>query len=142
MQASPLPLLHILNPTVQAILQKGLECVAVLGTRFTMQDGFYHWYLADHEIRGLTPPEQDRDAINRIIFDELGKGRILERSRSLLIRICDNLIGQGAQGIILGCTELPLILQPENCDAPLFNTATLHAETALTIALGESADGL
>jgi aspartate racemase len=134
-QASPVPLLHILEPTVKAIHQADLKCVAILGTKFTMQDGFYQDYLKSCGIQSVTPPLDKQEEINRIIFDELGKALITDTSKSFLNQVCDGLIKQGAQGIILGCTELPLILDPKDFDAPLFNTATLHAEAALEMAI-------
>ena len=131
-----LPLLHIADATGAAIRDMGLRRVALLGTRFTMREDFYRERL--HERFGLTvdvPDETTQAAIDRVIFDELCLGRIEEDSRALYRKACADLLDRGCEGVILGCTEIGLLLQPEHVPAPLFDTAALHVEAALEWAL-------
>lgn len=131
-----LPLLHIADATGAAIRDMGLRRVALLGTRFTMREDFYRERL--HERFGLTvdvPDETTQAAIDRVIFDELCLGRIEEDSRALYRKACADLLDRGCEGVILGCTEIGLLLQPEHVPAPLFDTAALHVDAALAWAL-------
>lgn len=131
-----LPLLHIADAAGAAIRASGLQRVALLGTRFTMREHFYRERL--HQRFGLTievPDEAAQDEIDRVIFEELCLGRIEERSRTLYREVCADLLARGCQGVILGCTEIGLLLGPGDVPAPLFDTATLHVEAALDWAL-------
>jgi aspartate racemase len=133
--ATEVPLLHIADVTAAAILRAGHKTVGLLGTRFTMEQSFYVEHLARHGIACLTPPEDERAEVHRIIFEELCKGDIRDRSRQALQDIVLSLTERGAQGVVLGCTELPLILSAQHCAVPLFDTTTLHALAAVDFAI-------
>ena len=134
--ASGLPLLHIADVTAQAIHAAGHTRVALLGTRFTMEQAFYRDRLsARHGIEVLIPEEEDRRRIHAIIYDELCLGRIEDASRAELIAIIGRLAQRGAQGAILGCTELPLLLGPAVAPLPVYDTTELHARSAVDFAL-------
>ena len=128
---SALPLISIVEATAEAIRRDGLSVVGLLGTRFTMEKPFYIEGFKRHGIRAIVPTKKDRDLINRVVFEELAKGKIHAESRSEFLRIIDDLTGRGAQGIVLGCTEIPLLVTPESTDVQLFNTIAIHAEKAL-----------
>ena len=131
-----LPLLHIADPTGAAIRAAGLSRVALLGTRFTMREDFYHARLAERfKLQVEVPDAATQDQIDRVIFDELCLGRIEERSRTLYREACARLLDAGCEGIILGCTEIGLLLKPEHVPAPLFDTMSLHVDAALEWAL-------
>ncbi|MEJ5999612.1 aspartate/glutamate racemase family protein [Paucibacter soli] len=131
------PLLHIADATAAAIKAAGCRRVALLGTRYTMEQPFYTEHLARHGIACLVPEEAERAEVHRIIFDELCQGHCLESSRQTLKAIIAGLAAQGAEGAILGCTELPLLLQAADVALPLFDTTRLHALAAVDFALGD-----
>ena len=133
--AVTIPLIHIADITAKAILQSGLAKVGLLGTRFTMEQPFYQERLASYGIECVTPDEAERAEVHRIIFEELCKGQFHESSRRALQEIIGKLSQSGAQGVILGCTELPLILQAEHCPLPVFDTTALHALAAVDFCL-------
>ena len=135
--STDLPLLHIGEVTGAAIARQGLKKVGLLGTRFTMEEGFYRDVLERFGLRALVPPESDMDTVHSIIYQELCKGQIEESSRRVCIQIIGRLAKRGAEGIVLGCTELPLLIRPEDVDVPLFDTMRLHAEAAVEMALGD-----
>lgn len=131
-----IPLLHIADPTGAAIRAAGLTRVALLGTRFTMREDFYRARLAERfGLQVEVPDASTQDMVDRVIFDELCLGRIEEPSRALYSEACARLLDAGCEGIILGCTEIGLLLQPEHVPAPLFDTMRLHVEAALEWAL-------
>ncbi|SFN24749.1 aspartate racemase [Formivibrio citricus] len=130
-----MPLLHIADAAAEAIRAQGLKKVGLLGTRFTMEQPFYAEHLARHGIETLIPEEADRAEVHRIIFEELCQGKMLDTSRQTLLRIAENLAEQGAEGLILGCTELPLLVDQQHCTLPIFDTTTLHAIAAVDFAL-------
>ncbi|TDR78442.1 aspartate/glutamate racemase family protein [Paludibacterium purpuratum] len=130
-----LPLLHILDPVVAAIQAAGLREVALLGTHFTMAETFYKDRLARHGIACLVPDTKGQQQLHRIIVTELTRGILSDASREVYLRTIDQLAADGAQGVILGCTEIPLLIRQVDCALPLFDTATLHAEAALQLAL-------
>jgi aspartate racemase len=135
-KASGLPLVHIVDATGQAIKQAGLRRVALLGTRFTMEDDFYRGRLRERfGFEVLIPLEPDRADVHRIIYDELCHGKIEERSRRRYLDIIAGLVDAGAQGIILGCTEIPLLIKQSDVAVPVFDTTRLHAEAAVALAL-------
>lgn len=136
-QALEVPLLHIAEVTAQAIVERGLQRVGLLGTRFTMEQPFYRTHLAAHGIECLVPGEAGRAEVHRVIFEELCRGQVLVSSRARLQRICAALAADGAEGIVLGCTELPLLLGPGDLDLPTFDTTTLHALAAVDFALAD-----
>jgi len=130
-----IPLLHIADAAAVAIRARGLRKIGLLGTRFTMEQPFYTEHLASYGIETVIPNETDRGEVHRIIFDELCQGEMLDYSRHTLLRIADHLAEQGAEGLILGCTEIPLLLQQHHTSIPLFDTTELHALAAVDFAL-------
>ena len=131
-----IPLLHIADPTGEAIRRAGLTCVGLLGTRFTMEQAFYRDRLRErHGLTVLIPGDDDRDVVHRVIYEELCLGQIKPESRDEYRRIIAALISQGAEGIILGCTEISLLVGPADADVPLFDTTALHAQHAAKRAL-------
>jgi len=134
--AVSIPLLHIADPTALAIQQAGLHKVGLLGTRFTMEQDFYRSRLENqHGLTVLTPPKPDRDLVHQIIYGELCLGEVKATSRQTYQRIIRDLQAQGAQAIILGCTEIAMLIQAQHCDLPLFDTTALHARSAALWAL-------
>lgn len=129
------PLLHIADVTADAILAQRLNKVGLLGTRFTMEQPFYVDCLKARGIEVVVPDEAGRAEVHRIIFEELCQGSVRPESRVALQAICAGLAGQGAQGVVLGCTELPMILGAADVALPLFDTTTLHALAAVAFAL-------
>lgn len=135
-----IPLLHIADPTGAAMRAAGLRRVALLGTIFTMEKDFYRVRLAQKfGLEVLIPNAEERRAMHRVIFEELVQGQVREESRAQYREIIDRLVGEGAEGIILGCTELMLLVKPEDSPVPLFDTTTLHAEAIAESALEGSA---
>jgi len=131
---SPIPVVSIIRATAEAVSKEGVDKVGLLGTRFTMEKGFFKRGLADYGIDTLVPEKGDREYVDKVIFDELCRGVIKAGSRERFLRIIRNLIIQGAEGIILGCTEIPLLIKPEHTSAKLFDTAIIHADKALELA--------
>lgn len=137
--AVQIPLLHIADPTAQAIRQAGHTTVGLLGTRFTMEQDFYRQRLEqDHGLTVLIPSADDRTVVHQIIYEELCLGQVRPASRDSYLRIIDILREQGAQAIILGCTEISLLIEPQHCTLPLFDTTRLHALNAAAWALAPS----
>jgi aspartate racemase len=135
-QAVGIPLLHIGDTVGAAIQQAGMKKVGLLGTRYTMEEAFLKARLRDKfGIEALVPEKDDRDTIHAVIYDELVKGVIRHESRTKYLKIIDKLTADGAEGIILGCTEIPLLVSPADTDAVLFDTTKLHAEQAVDLAL-------
>jgi aspartate racemase len=136
-RAISVPLLHIADATADAIRAAGLDSVGLLGTRFTMEQDFYRGRLeARHGLKVLVPDEPDRQLVHRVIYDELCLGQTLDASRDEYRRIVSKLADAGAQGVILGCTEIGLLLAEADCPVPSFDTARIHAERAAELALG------
>ncbi len=133
--ATDVPLIHIAEVTADAILAQGLHTVALLGTRFTMEQPFYVAHLARRGISCVVPEEAERAEIHRIIFEELCLGLISETSRAWLAQCIAGLQARGAQGVVLGCTELPLIVRPADSALPTFDTTALHALAAVEFSL-------
>jgi len=135
-QAVGIPLLHIADPTAQALGAEGYSTVGLLGTRFTMERDYYRTCLEQrHGLTVLIPDETDRATVHRIIYEELCLGRILDASRAAYLSIIRRLRDNGAQAIILGCTEISLLVEPRHVDVPLFDTTRLHALHAAEWAL-------
>lgn len=133
-----IPLLHIADSTAKEIVKDGIKKVALLGTAFTMEQDFYKGRLTDKfglDVR--VPDEADRMIIHDIIYQELCLGIINDESRQSYLRIIDKLSRQGAEAVILGCTEITLLVSQENCKVPLYDTTRLHAESAVDFALSE-----
>jgi aspartate racemase len=134
--ATSLPLLHIADPTAERIKAAGLRRVGLLGTAFTMERDFYKGRLAsEHGLEVLVPDAADRAIVHRIIYEELVQGTIVEASRQAYRAVIANLVAQGAEAIILGCTEIMLLVGPEDSPVPLYDTTGLHAEAAVARAL-------
>ncbi|VEA69083.1 putative racemase [Serratia rubidaea] len=130
-QASGLPLIHIADATAQQVLQQNIRRVGLLGTRFTMEQDFYRGRLQDKfGIEVVTPVAADRDSVHRIIYEELCLGHIHVASREEYRRIISDLEQQGAQGIIFGCTEIGLLVGPQDASVPVFDTTAIHARAA------------
>jgi len=132
---SPIPLLNIVDTTAAAIKAKNCATVGLLGTRYTMQGAFYVDRLTSHGISTLIPEETQQEEIHRVIYEELTRGIIKPSSKDHYLAIIDSLKERGADGIILGCTEIPLLVQEGDCTIPLFDTAAIHADAALEEAL-------
>ena len=131
-----IPLFHIADPTAEAIKAAGLATVGLLGTRFTMEQAFYKDRLRErHGLQVLIPNPSDRDVIHRVIYEELCLGRIVEESRGEYRRIMADLVDQGAEGIVLGCTEISLLVGQQDSSVPLFDTTAIHACKAAEWAL-------
>lgn len=129
------PILHIADLTAAQVLAQGIHTVGLLGTKYTMEEDFYTARLEAQGIRVLVPAAADRALVNAVIFDQLCLGQVLDASRAEYRRIMADLVDQGAQGIILGCTELDLLIRPEDSPVPLFDTTLIHAEGAVDRAL-------
>lgn len=135
-----IPLLHIVDPTADAIKAAGFARVGLLGTRFTMEQDFYRDRLeALHGIEALIPGEEDRATVHRIIYDELCRGVLDDASRAAYRAVIQRLTDAGAQAIILGCTEIGMLVQSPDSSVPLFDTATLHAHAAAGWATSDDA---
>jgi len=131
-----IPLFHIADPTADAINSAGFSTVGLLGTRFTMEQEFYRQRLHErHGLQVLTPAREDRELVHRIIYDELCLGKVTDRSRAEYRRVMAELAGRGAEAIILGCTEISLLVGPRDSAVPLFDTTRIHARKAAEWAL-------
>ncbi len=129
--AVAIPLLHIADPTAAAIRAAGLRTVGLLGTRFTMEQDFYVGCLEGrHGLEVLTPPTDDRALVHRVIYEELVLGLTLVPSRAAFRRVIADLVARGAEGVVLGCTEISLLVGPEDASVPLFDTTAIHATAA------------
>lgn len=126
------PLLHIADAVGQAIVDRGLKKIGLLGARYTMEENFYRQRLSDKfGIEVVIPESEDRELIHKVIFEELCRGQFTRASRDIYLSIIDRLRSEGAEGVILGCTEIPLLLRECDTDMPLFNSTSLHANAAL-----------
>ncbi len=132
------PLIHIAEATAKVINIQGSRKVGLLGTKFTMEMGFYKETLGDHNIQVLTPQKTDDvDEIQRILKEELGKGLIYESSRQKLIQYSEELIQRGSEGIVLGCTEMPILIGEQHLSVPVFDTTKIHVESIVNFMLEE-----
>ncbi len=131
-----IPLLHIADPTAERIKAAGLSRVGLLGTAFTMEQAFYKGRLTDRfGLDVLVPGDDDRALVHRVIYDELVQGRVEPASRDAYRGVIARLVGRGAEAVILGCTEIMLLVHPEDSAVPLFDTTAIHAEAAVERAL-------
>ena len=135
--AITIPLIHIAEVTARAIRAKRLRKVALLGTRFTMEESFFRDALTAADIESILPEKDDRDFIHESIFGELGKGIFTAATKARYLQIIDALAQRGAEGVVLGCTEIPLIVKPEDVSIPVFDTTQIHATAAVDFALAE-----
>lgn len=131
-----IPLIHIADVVAKAIQEKNISTVALLGTKYTMLFDFYKKILAAAGIKTLVPGEEDIGVINQSIYEELGKGILLPATKEKYLAIISKLVEQGAEGVILGCTEIPLLVKQEDSPVIVFNTTELHATAAVDFALG------
>ena len=133
--AVSVPLVHLADATAAAVRRAGLEKVGLLGTAFTMEQDFYRDRLAGHGLTVLVPPADDRAEVHRIIYDELCLGEIRETSRQVYRDVIARLAQAGAEGVVLGCTEIELLVGPGDSPVPVFPTTRLHVEAAVSQAL-------
>ena len=132
-----IPLIHIVDATAQEILAQGLQKVALLGTKFTMDNDFYRDRLAHFELETVIPDDAERDFIHWSIFEELGKDVFTAETKRKYVEIIENLKSRGAEGVIFGCTEIPMLLSAEDCPVPSFDTTLIHARAAVEFALAD-----
>lgn len=135
--AIDIPLLHVADATARAVRAAGIARVGLLGTRFTMEQDFYVDRLASHGLEVLLPPPADRDEIHRVIYAELCQGRFEDASRRVFRRVMADLVARGVGGIILGCTEIGLLVDAGDAAVPQFDTTRLHALAAVEAALAD-----
>ncbi len=140
-EALTIELIHIADPTAEEILKAGINKIGLLGTKPTMEQDFYRERLQEKGIDVIIPGEQDRDVVHRVIFKELCLGKYDMRSQQEYIRIMNDLTAQGAEGIVLGCTEITLLLKKEEVSVPVFDTTSLHAVKAVERALEDEIPG-
>jgi aspartate racemase len=138
-----IPFLHIAEATGMAIIDKNIKKVALLGTKFTMEKDFYKGYLTDHfGIEVIIPTDKEREQVHHIIYQELVHGNFKNESRETYQKIIKNLELRGAEGVILGCTEIPLLISDADVDIPTFDTTTIHAEKAVEWALQTKSESI
>jgi len=135
-----IPFLHLADATADAILARGVTRAGLLGTRFTMEQAFYRERLEARGIEVIVPHAAEREAVHRIVFDELCLGRVSETSRARMLEIMDGLRERGAAGVIEGCTEIAMLVDARHTDIPLFDTTALHADAAVDAALAGEKD--
>jgi len=136
-QSIKIPLIHIATITAQAIARQSMTKVALLGTKYTMQLDFYKNALAEQGIETVIPASAQIDIINSAIYNELGKNIFLPATKQHFVDVINDLVGQGAEGVILGCTEIPLLIKQSDSPVPVFDTTRLHATAAVEFALGK-----
>ena len=129
-----IPVIHIADSTAKEIQKKGIQKVALLGTKYTMEKDFFRDILNKHEIETIIPDVEERDEIHRIIYDELAQGEFKKSSKEKYLKIIDRLILKGAKGIILGCTEIPLLINQNDVSLPIFDTTKIHAAAGFEFA--------
>ena len=125
-----IPVIHIAEATAKSIIEKKIKKVALLGTKYTMEKDFFKDILTSYGIETIIPNSVDRTEIHRVIYEELSSGEILESSKNNYLEIIEKLIINGAEGVILGCTEIPLLIQQEHVSVPVFDTTKIHATAA------------
>lgn len=130
-----IPILHIAEATADELEERGIRTVGLLGTKYTMQQDFYKDKLLERGLQVLVPGEEEMELVNSVIFDELCKGVVSETSKAAYLSIIARLAEHGAQGVILGCTEIGLLVSQEDTSVPLFDTAYIHASRAAALAL-------
>ncbi|WP_242241751.1 aspartate/glutamate racemase family protein [Bacillus cereus group sp. BfR-BA-01309] len=130
-----IPVLHIADATVKEMKRKDIQKVGLLGTKYTMEQDFYKLRIEENHIKVMVPSKKDRDKLNEVIYTELCLGKITSQSREYYKRVIEELVQEGAQGIILGCTEIGLLIKQEDVSIPIFDTAHIHAVEAVNFAL-------
>jgi aspartate racemase len=132
-----IPLIHIGDVTAEAIKKQGLKKIGLLGTKYTMEQDFIKDRIQNQGIEVMIPEEADRDIIHNVIYTELAKGIISDESRRAYLTIIDKLVADGAEGVILGCTEIGMLIKPTDTTIPTFDTTIIHAEKAVELALAK-----
>ncbi len=133
-----IPILHIADTTAQKLLEQGVKKVGLLGTAFTMEQDFYKGRLTNKfGIDVVIPDEGDREKVHNIIYQELCRGEVKEESKAIYRQIIEKLSQQGAEAVILGCTEIALLIQQQHTDVPLFDTTAIHSEAAVRLATSD-----
>lgn len=130
-----IPVLHIADATAKEIKRKDIQTVGLLGTKYTMEQDFYKLRIEENRIKVMAPSEKDREKINEVIYTELCLGKITSQSREYYKIVIEELVQEGAQGIILGCTEIGLLIKQEDVSVPIFDTTHIHAVEAVNFAL-------
>lgn len=130
-----IPWISIMDPVAEQIKKQAIRKVALLGTVFTMGNDFYQKCLAKYDIEVITPDEQSQREINRIVYDDLITAKVKDESREVVSGIINKLQAEGAEGIVLGCTELPFLITAQDTELPVFNSTTIHAQKTLDLAL-------
>ena len=130
-----IPFLHLADVVAAAVLARGLRTVGLLATSYTMQQRFFVDRLESHGVRVVVPQPQHHDVVDRIIYRELVHGKVLDASRATVVSVVDELWDAGAEGVVLGCTELEMLVKQADCEIPVFPSTTLHVEAALDAAL-------
>ncbi|EEM48018.1 aspartate/glutamate racemase family protein [Bacillus cereus] len=130
-----IPVLHIADATAKEIKRKDIQKVGLLGTKYTMEQDFYNSRIEEHDIKVIVPSGTNREKVNEVIYTELCLGKIVVQSREYYKRAIEELVQEGAQGIILGCTEIGLLIKQENVSVPIFDTTHIHAIEAVKVAL-------
>jgi aspartate racemase len=133
-----IPIIHIADATAKAVTEKKIKDVALLGTKFTMENGFFQERLINLGIQTLVPNEGDREFIHDTIFSELEKGIFIKQTKERYLSIIDEMSQRGAKGVIFGCTEIPMIIKPEDCNIETFDTTIIHATAATDFALSST----
>ncbi|QEV90317.1 aspartate/glutamate racemase family protein [Bacillus velezensis] len=133
-----IPILHIADATAEQIIRQDIRSVGLLGTKYTMEQDFYKSRIASHDINVIVPDDDERELINNIIYQELCLGEIKQSSKNIYKKIINNLVDRGAEGIILGCTEIGLLVKVEDSEVPLFDTTLIHAQKAVNKSLSIS----
>jgi aspartate racemase len=133
--AVDIPFVHLADVVAEAAKDKGLTKIGLVGTKFTMERGFFTDRIASRGIEVVVPDAQHHDTVDRIVYDELVHGKVLDSSRRAVVSIVDELWDAGAQGVVLGCTELELLVKQADCELPVFPCTTLHVAAALDRAL-------
>ncbi|MBY8914937.1 aspartate/glutamate racemase family protein [Bacillus sp. YC2] len=133
-----IPILHIADATAEQIIRQGIRSVGLLGTKYTMEQDFYKSRIESHDINVIVPNDDERELINHIIYQELCLGEIKQSSKNIYKKIANNLVDRGAEGIILGCTEIGLLVKVEDSEVPLFDTTLIHAQKAVNKSLSIS----
>ncbi|MDA1782600.1 aspartate/glutamate racemase family protein [Bacillus cereus] len=130
-----IPVLHNADATAKEIKRKDIQKVGLLGTKYTMEQDFYKSRIEEHDIKVIVPSGTNREKVNEVIYTELCLGKIVVQSREYYKRVIEELVQEGAQGIILGCTEIGLLIKQENVSVPIFDTTHIHAIEAVKVAL-------
>lgn len=130
-----IPILHIADATATQVQKSALRTVGLLGTKYTMEEDFYKSRIESHGIKVLVPNQEDREQVNRVIYEELCLGKIKSSSREFYKKVIKRLVDQGAEGIILGCTEIGLLVKADDAEVPLFDTTVIHAREAVSKSL-------